>query len=175
MYGLDTRGGGGVLEVGEVPVRCWGRPTDGNITILQLASVDGHLELVRLLGDAGAASDIIDNGWMRLATAAVKCTWKWCCILSTREQVPCQQQAPASTLHLAAYEGPTEIIQELISAGADVKRSLSTFQAGKTALHLAVYQGRIGTTRALLAERSLETVTDTYDCLPKLPSRNDEG
>ena len=120
-----------------------------NRTRLCAAAENGHLELVRLLIEAGADKDAVAER-NRTALHFASCGG---CPEIVREllTVGADKNAVAShnatALHMASYNGHLEVGQELLQARADTHvASLG----GNTALHLASLEGHVKVAESLL-------------------------
>lgn len=115
------------------------RDCDGR-TAVMIAAHKGQLEVVRLLCDAGADfSDRYPFRWTALMMTAEQGHWKTVlCLVEAGADIRSTEDNEGFTpSKVAAYEGHTDVVQELISAVANVNQSSTALEpkhAGKTAL-----------------------------------------
>ena len=129
-------------------------PQDPNIikygwTVLCMTSRCGHLEVARLLLEAGADKDKFDhhgqtplhlasyNGHLEVANLLLQSG-------ADKDQFDHKDKTP---LHLASGNGHLEVVRTLLEAGADKDKS---DQKGDTPLHFASCNGRLEVVRLLL-------------------------
>ena len=70
-------------------------------------------------------------------------------LLSAGAKVNLQEEGGASPLHVACFEGHTEVVCVLLSEGAEV--DLPRNSDGGRPLHAACHSGHVGVVRALLS------------------------
>jgi ankyrin repeat protein len=109
------------------------------------AIVDGHVDSVQVLLDAGADASGL------FLSAVCRGHHQIVCFLISRgananERTKCVDQL--SALHFAAWWGHIQTVQELLAAGADVSAVASTCRV--TALYLAAEDGHDGVVQLLL-------------------------
>ncbi|KAF5586088.1 nb-arc ankyrin domain-containing protein [Fusarium pseudoanthophilum] len=140
------------------------------MTALGWAAVYGHLEVVRLLLNAGADVNLVSNGETPLLLA-VRSGRNGVLEQLLKERPVINSQATITTqsaLFRAASLGRTSMINLLISHGAD---ALTADGSGWTPLHYAIAAGK----RATLA-KLLSTIPKTsFERLKDLPPRNLPG
>ena len=119
-----------------------GRSHDG-WTPLHLAAFFGHLELVKILLDAGAPMLTISNNNEANLPISAAAAGKRTAVVRLLVERGCPPDARATdqgftALHLAANSGNVELVEFLLQSGAN--RNLKT-GSGETAHDLAVKQG----------------------------------
>ena len=118
----------------------------GDYTALDLAIENGHREVVALLKDAGAATRATGQLLFRAASDGDAATVRD--LVESGADLHWKRPKNHWTpLHEAAYEGHLEIVNYLVSKGADVA---DTETNGLTPLMLAAQEGRTEVVRALL-------------------------
>ena len=122
-------------------------------TALHLSASDGHLEVVRLLLEAGASYDRAANdSTTPLHIAAILCHWEVVRLL-LEKGASCHQAASDGTtpLHEAARMGHVEMARLLLKAGASCHEAAND---GITPLHEAAREGNVEVVRLLLDARA---------------------
>jgi ankyrin repeat protein/predicted aspartyl protease len=130
-------------------------------TPLQHAAQYGHAAVVARLLKAGAAPDGLDTfgrsplGQASLAGEAECVKLLLAAGASVNAAIAKNKTTP---LHLAAWGGHPEIIEQLLAASAD---PAARDNEGKTPLHLAAFLGRVSAVEALLKARTPVDATST--------------
>ncbi|KAF5624632.1 nb-arc and ankyrin domain protein [Fusarium tjaetaba] len=140
------------------------------MTALGWAAVYGHLEVVRLLLNAGADVNLVSNGETPLLLA-VRSGRNGVLEQLLKERPVINSQATITTqsaLFRAASLGRTSMINLLISHGAD---ALTADGSGWTPLHYAIAAGK----RATLAQLLSTIPRTSFERLKDLPPRNLPG
>ena len=121
-----------------------GRNASGE-TALMLASINGRLDVVRMLLDSGADPNL--PGWTPLIYAAVNNHVEVARLLLSRgAQVNATAENGMTALMMAAREGQLPMVLLLLEHGADVNY---TSQSGSNALSVALEKGRQDVANAL--------------------------
>ncbi|TEB18904.1 ankyrin [Coprinellus micaceus] len=87
-------------------------------------------------------------------------------LIDRKAEVDRSDNSGWTPLHIAVSAGHTEIVQELIGAGADVNRQVPTTDKGTTPLHYAASKTRIDIGRLLLSRGANFNARDKANQLP---------
>ncbi|MFA5119028.1 MAG: ankyrin repeat domain-containing protein [Candidatus Omnitrophota bacterium] len=130
-------------------------------TVLHAASESGHLEIVKLLVDAGADMNISANSGMTPLHLAAKYGYPEVVkfFIGAGAAVNVRSNSGTTPLHLAAQSGHPEVVNLLISAGADLGEK---DERGFTALILASMNDRLEIVKPIL-ESGDECAINAFD------------
>lgn len=124
-----------------------GDPDNPQGTLLTLAFVRGHYHLVPLLLRAGATNAAGGRQFTPMHWAAKKGAKEALLQLLRAFGINDQGDRRTTPLHLAAQEGHAEIVEALISYGADIDARDSN---GRTPLFMAALNSHLGVAEALI-------------------------
>ena len=138
------------------------KPLDPNGEGLVLAVKEGHLEVVRLLLEAGADKDAANtDGSTALFFAAQNGHLEVVrLLLEAGADKDAADTDGWTALHIAAQEGHLEVVRLLLEAGIDTDAAEDT--DGWTALLLASWKGHLEVARLLLEAGADKDAADTY-------------
>ena len=134
-----------------------------NFTVLMMASRQGHLDIVKILLDAGVNLRAVDNinGFTALIWAAEGGHPEVAQILlSAGAKLNAASSTGKTALHMAAWQGRLAATKALLAAGANL--NAADKEDGGTALHIAAWQGHPDVIKTLLAAGAKPDTTDKY-------------
>ena len=148
-----------LLQSGENP----NAADEDNFTVLMIASRQGHLDIVKILLDAGVNLRAVDNtnGFTALIWAAEGGHPEVVQILlSAGAKLNAASSTGKTALHMAAWQGRLAATKALLAAGANL--NAADKEDGGTALHIAAWQGHPDVVKMLLAAGANPDTTDKH-------------
>jgi ankyrin repeat protein len=126
-------------------------------TALQLAAINGHLDVMKALIDKKADVNTADNtGWTPLMDAARnKKPAAARLLIAAGADVNAHSDSYISTIITASRHGLIDVVKDLAAAGADL--NATSRETGRTGLHWAVVNGHAPVIEFLLTQPNIRT------------------